>query len=538
MPSLVRHVVVVGGGTAGWLTALHLKTMLGPGGTVTVIESPNVPTIGVGEGTQPMIRRQLKQLMVDEDDMMRRCGGSFKNGIRFVGWDTRQAEYLHPFFSGDPKDVGAPSHPMHVWHEARRRGLTRSLMTHACWPESRLMDKRKAPYGFKDGARTPPMGNFALHIDAARLGLYLRDVAKARGVRHIADDVAGVRRDDHGIIALRTKEHGEISGELYVDCTGFARVLIGALAERDEFTDYKQYLLNDSAVAGRVPYAEGPRPKRVESSTTSTALGHGWVWEVPLQDRVGAGYVFSSPFVSDEQAERDYRAFVRHKLGVEDFETRVIKFRTGCLERQWIGNCVSIGLSAGFIEPLEATGIALITYGIERLVELWPIVDRQETSARRFNETMVRSFEWIRDFIVMHFCLSDRDDTEFWRAVRQPDHIPASVPAKIDEVRERWPLGEYLRSGPGYTLTEESVACILAGFGVYPAISNGVMANLSDDVLRQLLLSYHAKIEATDAACMDHAAYLRRLAEGTPMKPMAPQPANQPTSLTKPLARR
>ncbi len=516
MGRFVSKVAVIGGGSAGWLTALHLKTVLGPAGEVTVIESPNVPTIGVGEGTQPMLRRQFMTLGIDEDDVMRTCGATFKNGIRFVGWghapDSR--EYLHPFFSGDPSEQGSPLHPMHIWHAARQRGLTGATLANACWVESRLIARRKAPVAFHgDSRQLAPVSNYAYHIDAARLGLYLRDVAISRGVRHISADVIGVTRDALGIAAVQTEEHGEHAAELFIDCTGFARVLMRELTDGDEFEDYGQYLLNDRAIAARIPY-EGGNPRGIEACTVSTALLHGWVWEVPLYERLGAGYVYSSTFATDEDAEREFREFVRRKYGSIDVETRVVPFRTGCLRRAWIGNCVSIGLSSGFIEPLEATGIALITYAIERLIELWPTADCPGAPARRFNSTMTDSLEWVRDFIVMHFCLSDRDDSDYWRAVRQPEHVPEGVRSQLASRDTRWPFGEYLRTGPGYALTDESVACILAGFGRYPAQCNVVVGSLSDEALLAQLQRRRLVIEATDKMCIDHATYLTMLVDG------------------------
>lgn len=513
MPELVRDVVIVGGGTAGWLTALHLKTGLGPQARVRLIESPDVPTIGVGEGTQPTLRVQMGNLNISEDECLRQCDGSFKNGVRFVGWcgGDGPREYLHPFFSGPAGESNSPIVRYNLWLEQLRRGrVAVDSLAESCFAEAHLMRQRRAPIGFQNGQRMQkPVANYAYHIDAAKLGIYLRTLATSRGVEHVSDHVESVRRGEDGRIAeLRTRSQGAVSGEFYIDCTGFRRKLIGQFSE--QFVDYSPYLFNDRALTARLPYEEAPAT--IESSTISTALRHGWVWQVPLQTRLGVGYVYSSRFVIDADAARELAEF----LGFEPRETQLVRFRTGHHPVQWAENCVSIGLSGGFIEPLEATGVALITYAIFRLMELWPTIDFPPPLSRRFNQTLERSYEWVRDFIVMHYCFNQRDDSPYWVAARQPEAIPDSVREQMELFDQTWPFGDLLQPQDGFRLPGALLACVLAGFRRLPRGPNAYVAGLTDGALDLMWSPIERQARATATICPDHAAYLRSLLAAPP----------------------
>ncbi len=506
MATLTQQIVIVGGGTAGWLSALHIKSSLGDGAQVTLIESPDVPTIGVGEGTQPTLRVQLHTLRVEEDELLRHCGASFKNGIRFVDWcrGTGPSEYLHPFFSGPTGQDRSPYADHHLWLALQQLGQVRpDTLADACFAESVLIRQQRAPIGLQDGKRLPnPVANYAYHIDAAQLGLYLRKLAIQRGVIHAQDYVEGVRRNDHGdIVAVQTRNQGEIPGDFFVDCSGFHRLLIGQLA--DDFVDFSPCLLNDRAVTARIPYNED-RPQSIHSCTTSTAMPHGWIWEVPLRDRVGMGYVYSSQFVSDEEARRTFVEFIGH----EPAQTNLIRFQSGYYRQQWNNNCVAIGLSGGFIEPLEATGIALITYSLFRLLELWPTGDHAPVLRDRFNSLMGRSYEWIRDFIVMHYCLSQRDDTPYWQAVRQPEAIPDSLQNQLEMFRHNWPFGDSANEGAVFHLPNISHACVLAGFHYFPHHPNAYILGLPAENLTQKLAPTTKRVQTIAQVCPDHRAYL------------------------------
>jgi tryptophan halogenase len=509
MSQLVRKIVVVGGGTAGWLSALHIKSALGPQAEVTLIESPNIPTIGVGEGTTPNLRSHLAFLGVDEDDCMRACGASFKNGIRFDNWcgGTGPATFIHPFFSSSKLNPDSPISPPHVWlRKFHEDPNATPLMVDACWSETQLVRQRRAPKLPKTHASAEAtIAQYAWHVDAARLGTYLSSIAVKRGVRHIIDDVETVElAEPTRIVAAVTKSHGSIRGDLFLDCTGFHRLLMSQLP--NEFIDFGQWLFNDRAVTARLPH-EVRETGCIEACTVSTALKNGWVWHVPLYDRVGLGYVYSSRFVSDDAAEAEFLEF----LGKDPEKTQRIRFRTGHYRDAWVGNCVAIGLSGGFIEPLEATGIALITYSLYQLMDLWPNTDFANILSRRFNYMLRNSYEWIRDFIVLHYCLSQRTDSQYWRAVREPSAVPESVREMLEYLEQRLPLGRWSDPRVGYRVADFSIACILAGFDRFPRFHNSYVEGLTPQQVDALLAQRAEQIRRIAAACPDHFDYLREL---------------------------
>lgn len=504
--TVVNKVVIVGGGTAGWLTALHVKSALCQKAEVTLIESPDVPTIGVGEGTQPTLRAHFRALNIDENECVRETGASFKNGIRFVGWGGGRTpdEYLHPFFSGPAAERGSPMSRIHLWHALALQSRMADVSLADLFPESILIRQRKAPIGLRDGKpMESPVVNYAFHIDAAQLGLYLRKHAAARGTKHISDQVEGVtRNDDGGIAKVHTRNHGDFEGEFFIDCTGFHRLLIGELS--DDFCDFGQWLLNDRAVTTRLANDE---QTPIDSCTTSTAMRYGWTWQVPLLERRGIGYVYSSRFVSDDDAEKELRAFLEGCAG----DTGLVRFRTGYYRQQWIKNCVCIGLSGGFIEPLEATGIALVSYSLFRLLELWPSTSFPTQLSTRFNELMGRSFEWVRDFIVMHYCLSQREDTDYWKAVRRDEAIPDSARASLETLGRSWPFGEGGVGKECYRLPDASLACVLAGLNHLPRLTNPFLAGIDSGQIDKMLDPIVRGVQGIPRICPDHREYLQWL---------------------------
>lgn len=517
MTNLVRDVVIVGGGSAGWLTALHLRWALGPGASITLIESPNVPTIGVGEGTQPELRAFLERTEIDVDECIKATGASYKNGIRFAGWRTpdQSDHYYHPFFSGKPAERGTAADPMLCWDrlhaEGAPGGKPPAPLAEACWRETALIKARKAPVAFKNGERVPQaLGNYALHLDAARLGTYLATLAAKRGIRHIRDDVTDAILDptspEPRITAVATKDNGQIAGQFFIDCTGFRRILISKADPACEFIDFKDHLLNDRAVTCRVDWPTD-KPTGIESCTVSTALSAGWVWEVPLYERAGTGYVYSSRFISDDDARAEFLAFLRGK-GYDAQDTGLVKFKTGHLRRTWVGNCVCVGLSSGFIEPLEATGIALITYQARRLLELWPTTDFSPVLINQYNDVMRRSYEWTRDFIVMHFCLSPRRDSNYWKHVTSDEAIPDSVRESLAVYNERWPFGEMTGADPRYRLPVESMACILAAFDRFPNSRCPFVAARPIAEVEAVLREHRARAKAASDSALQHDNWL------------------------------
>lgn len=445
MSNRIERVTVVGGGTAGWLAALLLTTFMnqrrdGPGITVELIESPNIPTVGVGEATVPGMPRLLAQLGIDEAEFFRRCNASFKCGVRFQGWsrhaDGSARDFIHPFNAGFAINGGhVPAYHFHRY--AVPGGATD--MVDGLVPNAAMIANRRGPRRIQDGEYENSIG-YSYHLDAALFANYLRDLGVERGVRHILDDVEEVQLNERGhVSALRLARGGEHEVEFVIDCTGFrGLILTGALDE--PFEPWGKHLLCDRALALQVEHAD---PTTLDVSTGATALGAGWVWNVPLFSRVGAGYVFSSAFRSDDEARAE---FTEHLTGLGyriDGEPKAISMRVGRARRAWVGNCVAIGLSGGFIEPLEATAIYSIEMTIRHFIHNFPDRDVSPVLAGRFNRLVETLQDNILEFIVMHYALSNRDEP-FWVAARSDIELP-------DALVENLALWKHVLPGPGDT---------------------------------------------------------------------------------------
>jgi tryptophan halogenase len=458
----VRKLLIVGGGTAGWITAGYLARALGadsPAGVdITLVESADIGLIGVGEGTFPTIRRTLQRIGVPESRLIRECGATFKQGIRFVNWrhDPARAHshYMHSFQSGqEPSGLDLVSYwlsgaagPGVAWAEANT-------------PQKRVADAGLAPKLISHAEFKGPL-TYAYHVDAVRLAQLLRQVAIERGVKHVIDTVEQVRlREDGAIAALTTRAHGDLSADLYVDCTGFRARLIGqALGVPEKACG--SVLFCDRALAIQVPYRESGEP--VASYTISTAQEAGWTWDIGLDTRRGIGYVYSSSHTDDTRAEQVLRDFVGG--AARGVAARKIDFSSGYREANWFRNCVAIGLSAGFFEPLEATGIILTEVAAATLARLYPWGGDVEVSARQFNRQMCRRYERALAFIKAHYCLSERRDSPFWRDNAGADGIPEELQDLLARWRHR-PPGEIDFDLNVDLFTEHSWQYVLYGMG-------------------------------------------------------------------------
>ncbi len=433
----VSQVTIVGGGTAGWLAAAMLNDALNArseGGRVrvTLIESPNVPTVGVGEATVPGMPRLLGSLKLDEKEFFLRCNASFKLGVKFVHWDEDAAgnpvEYFHPF---DEVASIRGVDPCYHFHRFVGPG-------HASTFFDRMLPSGEVIRAFR-GPRRVEDGDFqfrvrhAYHLDAGQFALLLRDVAVSRGVEHVLDDVIEVQQGEDGFVtALKLKERGLVPVQLVVDCTGFRSRIIGQVLG-EPFEPYSDYLLCDSALAVQLPHQD---PTHLEPCTTSTGLGAGWSWRVPLYSRLGAGYVYSSQFRSDEEAIREFLDYLGPQA--KDADPRVIRMRVGRMQRSWVKNCVSIGLAGGFVEPLESTAIYLIEMGVRWLIRHFPDRSMSPVLADSFNRAVKNLYEEVRDFIVMHYYTSNRTEP-FWRAARTEIKVPDSLAESLELWRHTFP---------------------------------------------------------------------------------------------------
>ena len=436
-----KRVLVVGGGSAGWTAAAYLNAALngarqpvgargspaaGAGGRkvadVSLVESPDVPRIGVGEATVPNINRTLAMIGIDELEFMKGVDATFKASIRFVNWlDGKRRFYHHPFsrFGAGLRD------------DAGRRWLMsdRSVpFMNTVSAQPVLCELGLSPKAFDQPDLGIPVG-YAFHMNALKYADFLRDFSTARGVTHHLEHVTEIEMaEDGGIAALATRSGRRLEADLFIDCTGFAAILIGkTLGVR--WVDFSSWLLCDRALVMPVPY-ETHYPGLVRPHTTATALSAGWIWDIPLLNRRGVGYVHSSAFISEEEAERELRGYEGGHA--ERLDTRLVRFEVGVREKLWHRNCVAMGLAGGFLEPLESTGLYLNEIAAELLAEHFPRGNDMEPLAFRFNRLMRNRYYEILDFINMHYCLTRRTDTAFWREVGRLERINERLRAKLD----------------------------------------------------------------------------------------------------------
>lgn len=426
----LRRVLIVGGGSAGWITAAYMDAVLnGPNNKVvdiSLIESPDVGRIGVGEATVPSLRDTMRTIGVDEASFMKSADASFKQAIKFVNWLHKDGHaYYHPF---DRRPAGRVDRAGLRWLSSDRSIPFADTVS----VQPTLCDAGLAPKMLDNPDYEGPL-SYAYHVDAEKLADSLCNLAVARGVRHIKGFVTDVERRQDGFInAVNTREGERLEADLFIDCTGFASILIDKTLGV-EHIDYSQWLLCDSAVAMRVLYGTY-YPGSRRPYTTATALSSGWVWDIGLASRRGTGYVYSSQYIDKEAAEAELRAHEGpHCLNLP---ARHLKFRVGRRALPWSHNCVAIGLSSGFIEPLESTGLFLVELAAATLCEYFPFTDNMSGLARAYNRVQQERYEEILDFIVLHYCLSRRTDSEFWREVQKPERIP-------ERLREGLALWQY-----------------------------------------------------------------------------------------------
>jgi 2-polyprenyl-6-methoxyphenol hydroxylase-like FAD-dependent oxidoreductase len=458
----VEKIVIVGGGTAGWLAAAYLTWGLQARCRITLIEAADLGTIGVGEATVPTLRNTLKFIGVDEADWMHRCNGTFKLAIKFVHWsDTGESDvFWHPFGGASVPSVNG-LHLSHYWLKRHLEQNDHQPFDESCFSSVGLCEHFKSP---KRGTEEPYVGqvDYAYHLDATLLADYLKLWSTALGVRQMLDKVLDVELDERGYIAgVRTEKNGSISGDLLIDCTGFRGLLINQ-AMKEPFISFSDCLYCDRAIAMRIPASESAGG--IEPYTTATALRAGWVWNIPLSQRVGTGYVYSSDFVSSDLAEQEFRSFLGRRAA--DANALHIKMRVGRTRNPWVKNCVNIGLSSGFIEPLESTGIYLIEMGLYNLLHYFPDTSFAPDVVDNYNRVMRHHYEHVRDFIVLHYCTTRREDTPFWKANRNHSAIPESLKEKLRFWRNMLPVQEY-PFNPGL-FTDTSYVCVLAGMGCLP----------------------------------------------------------------------
>jgi flavin-dependent dehydrogenase len=435
MSSEKNKVVIVGGGTAGWLTAGVLSSRFASEGVgsvdVTLIESADVSTIGVGEGTWPSMRATLKAMGVSETEFMRECDVSLKQGSRFDHWvNGKSGNYYHPYSL--PISYSEFNLAPH-WHDVRDQ----VSFADAVSQQSKLCDHHLAPKQIT----TPEYAfnvNYGYHLDAGKFALFLRKHCVDKlGVKHVIGHVSRVSNHTNGDIeAVHTDGGDALYASLFIDCTGFAALLIDK-HYKVQSNCLRKYLFNDSAMTVQVPYDNDDAT--INSHTLATAQSAGWIWDIGLPTRRGVGYVYASAYISDEDANEELRRYLEASVGknkAQELEPRKLSFSPSYRQEFWHKNCVAIGLSAGFVEPLEATAIALVELSAKMLADQFPTNrDAMKITAKRFNEKFAHRWQKITDFLKLHYVINQQDDNAYWQDHRKPESVPLSLQDSLQQWR-------------------------------------------------------------------------------------------------------
>lgn len=492
----IRSVLILGGGTAGWMAAAILSETLGARIAITLVESAAIGTIGVGEATIPPLKLFNHRLGIDEGAFLRAVRGSIKLGIEFIGWGAPGERYIHPF---GRHAVDFDIVPLHqYWLRARALGHdVGAIEEYALAAVAARLGRADRP--ITDPRRIQSSFDYAYHLDATRYAAFLRGYAEERGVRRIEGRVAGVERDgETGRIARLVLDDGRrLAADFFLDCSGFRSLLLGdALAV--PFLDWSHWLPCDRAVA--LPSKAGGA---FTPHTQSFAHRAGWRWRIPLQHRIGNGIVYQSTEMSDEEAADTLLAALD---GEPLAEPRLIRFTAGRRARLWEKNCVAIGLAGGFLEPLESTSIHLIQSALFRLLALWPLSPSDETSAREFNRLSAEEYERIRDFIILHYHANRRDEP-FWRRL-----AAMAVPDELAERLAAWrACGRLVSPGPELFLNPSWLA-VYTGQGVIPQACDPLADLRAGRVDADAKLAHLRRLVREAAMAMpEHAGALARI---------------------------
>ena len=485
----VRSILIVGGGTAGWMAAAMLaRALTGTGTRITLVESEAIGTVGVGEATIPPFIDMLQFLDIRVADFIRHTEATIKLAIRFDGWNGPGSSYWHPFGTFGTSVGRRPFHHALLTHRAQRGAVDRNRELESfnlCAALARR-DLAFAPERVPQGAR------YALHCDAVLVARYLRQYAEALGVVRIAGTVVRARRDERGMLAGVDLEDGrQCDADLFVDASGFAGVLIERELQAG-YIDWRVHLPCDRALAVQTPRADALPPYTVAQAETA-----GWRWRIPLQHRCGNGLVYASDYQRDEDAA----ASLREALGLgSEAGLRQLRFVPGRRRQAWIGNCVAIGLAAGFLEPLESTSIHLIMAGVFNLLDHFPSRRCDPALAASYNAELAAELEQIRDFLVLHYALTSRRDSAFWRdraAAARPDSLNARIALYED--------AGTIRSGARDLFTEASWFYVFDGMGVTPRRSDPLLTAIAPARLEAMLAAISRDAMAGGGVAMPHA---------------------------------
>ena len=484
--SRIRRVIIVGGGTAGWMAASGLAKSLGTTIDITLVESDDIGTVGVGEAVIPLIKSFHALLELKENEFLHAVNGTIKLGIEFENWGRLGESYFHPFGPTGVEAWAAQFH--HYWLKARRQGETHALRNFS-------LEASMAQAG-RFTLDSEPQPQYAYHFDASLYAKFLRKLSEANGVQRVEGKVVDVKlHGESGFIESVQLESGEqIEGDLFIDCSGFRGLLIQQ-ALKTEWEDWSHWLRNNSAVAVQTESVSPPAPY-----TRSTARPNGWQWKIPLQNRVGNGLVYSSDYLPDDEAKK---ALLDNIEGRPINEPRIIKFRTGRRVQQWVKNCVAVGLSSGFLEPLESTSIHLIQNSVLRLVRMFPFAEIDPVEVSQFNNETTTEIENIRDFIILHYKVTQRSDSKYWidcREMAVPEQLAHKIALFESNARAVRENNEMFR--------ERSWAAVMLGQGIEPTGYHPFVDNLSDQQLRGLMAEVKTNVSRIVDASPSHQDFL------------------------------
>jgi tryptophan halogenase len=493
--SPVETVVIVGGGTAGWIAAAALAKTLGRAINIRLIESEAIGTVGVGEATIPQILRLNGILGIDEREFLKATKATFKLGIEFSNWGQLGERYLHTFGDAGINLQGIPFH--HFWRRHQEGQTDASLWDYSL--------HHRAAYAHKFGhvhrvGQTSMTGlAYAYHFDASAYALYLRKIAEGLGVIRTEGRVTSVTQQaETGHVSHVLLESGEqVAGDLFIDCTGFRGLLIGGALDV-AWQDWSHWLPVDRAVT--VPCE---RTEPVLPYTKAIAHGAGWQWRIPLQHRTGNGHVFVSDFISEDEATQ---ILLDNLDGAPTADPRTLRFKTGRREHLWHKNVVSLGLASGFLEPLESTSIHIIQSNISKLIELFPDQGFSEANIAEYNRVVSREYDLIRDFLILHYACTRRDDTPFWQHCRTMD-VPDSLTHKMTLFEQ----SGHLFRDPDDLFRESSWVQVMLGQGLMPKSWHRHVDQLSADQLKQFLSDVQTLITQTIDPLPAHQDYVAKM---------------------------
>jgi tryptophan 7-halogenase len=489
----VRDIAIVGGGTAGWMAAAILARRLGSSsGTIRVIESAEIGTIGVGEATIPPIRLFNNALGLDEDDFLRRTQGTIKLGIEFKNWSRLGRDYFHPFGLHGTLPTQVALHQ--DWLKLRQLGEPGSFEDYSLNTVAARLGRVAAGAGSNDALS--PLFAYAFHFDASLYGQYLREYAQARGVVRVERKIVKVelRSEDGFIRALHLDDGQQVEADLFIDCSGFRGLLIEQ-ALQTGYEDWTHWLPSDRAVAVPCESAGALTP-----FTRSTAREAGWQWRIPLQHRIGNGYVYCSRFISDDEAAAKLLANLDGKATAEP---RFLRFTTGRRKKFWNKNCIALGLASGFLEPLESTSIHMIQSGITQLAAIFPDRSFDPCDAEQYNQLQMDEYDKVRDFIILHYKATTRDDSPLWRYCANMQ-IPDTLTRRMNLFRSTGRVAFEDRE----LFTEPNWLSVFIGQGIWPRRYDPLADIIPLDSTRSQMQRLRSLIRQTAEAMPTHTGFI------------------------------